>query len=46
MNFGVLYGMSAFGLAERLGLDRNEAEHFIHQYFAATPKCSAIRMPC
>ena len=38
MNFGVLYGMSAFGLAERLGIDRKEAEKFIDQYFARYPK--------
>ena len=38
VNFGILYGMSAFGLAERLGIDRNEAERFIHQYFARYPK--------
>lgn len=38
VNFGVLYGMSAFGLAERLGIDRKEAEKFIDQYFARYPK--------
>jgi DNA polymerase-1 len=38
VNFGVLYGMSAFGLAERLGIDRKEAEAFINQYFARYPK--------
>lgn len=38
VNFGILYGMSAFGLAERLGIDRKEAERFITQYFARYPK--------
>jgi DNA polymerase-1 len=37
VNFGILYGMSAFGLAERLGIDRKEAEKFIDQYFARYP---------
>lgn len=38
VNFGVIYGMSAFGLAERLGIERKEAEKFIDQYFARYPK--------
>lgn len=38
VNFGVIYGMSAFGLAERLGLSRKDAERFIDQYFAKYPK--------
>lgn len=38
VNFGILYGMSAFGLAERLGIDRGEAEKFIRQYFDRYPK--------
>jgi DNA polymerase-1 len=38
VNFGILYGMSAFGLAERLGIPRGEAERFINQYFAQYPK--------
>jgi DNA polymerase I len=38
VNFGILYGMSAFGLAERLVIDRKEAEKFIDQYFARYPK--------
>jgi DNA polymerase-1 len=37
VNFGVVYGMSAFGLAERLGIDRRDAEKFIDQYFARYP---------
>jgi DNA polymerase I len=38
VNFGILYGMSAFGLAERLAIDRKKAETFIDQYFARYPK--------
>ncbi|HVK13215.1 MAG TPA: DNA polymerase I, partial [Gemmataceae bacterium] len=38
VNFGVIYGMSAFGLAERLGIERAEAQKFIDQYFARYPK--------
>ncbi len=33
VNFGVLYGMSAFGLARRTGLSRAEASDFIDRYF-------------
>jgi DNA polymerase I len=38
VNFGVIYGMSAFGLAERLEIERRDAERFIDQYFARYPK--------
>lgn len=34
VNFGVIYGMSAHGLAERLGIERKEADRFISNYFA------------
>ncbi len=34
INFGVLYGMSAFGLAKELGIGRREAQEFIDRYFA------------
>ncbi|GIW78348.1 MAG: DNA polymerase I [Gemmatales bacterium] len=33
VNFGVIYGMSAFGLAQRLGIDKEEAARFIDMYF-------------
>lgn len=33
VNFGVLYGMGAFGLAQRLGISRKRAGEFIDQYF-------------
>ena len=38
VNFGVLYGMSAHGLAERLKIKRTDAEQFIDAYFARYPK--------
>ncbi len=37
VNFGVLYGISPFGLSETLGISREEAKHYIGQYFARHP---------
>ncbi|MBQ4366793.1 MAG: DNA polymerase I [Muribaculaceae bacterium] len=37
-NFGILYGISAFGLAERLNIPRNEAKQLIDGYFATFPQ--------
>ena len=34
INFGLLYGMEAFGLADRLGISRDEAKEHIDAYFA------------
>ncbi|MEE9177835.1 MAG: DNA polymerase I, partial [Acidimicrobiia bacterium] len=34
INFGLLYGMEAFGLAERLGISREEAQEHIDAYFS------------
>ncbi len=33
LNFGIIYGMSVFGLSSRTGLDRDEAKKFIDAYF-------------
>jgi DNA polymerase-1 len=33
INFGIVYGLSAFGLAQRLGISREDAQSFIQAYF-------------
>lgn len=38
VNFGVIYGMSGFGLSEELHISRKEAEDYIHAYFAKHSK--------
>ena len=37
INFGLIYGMSAFGLARQLHLGRNEAQQYIERYFERYP---------
>jgi len=37
INFGLLYGMSAFGLAKQLGINRGEAQQYMNTYFARYP---------
>ena len=40
-NFGIIYGISVFGLAERMGVDRNEARQLIDGYFETYPQVKA-----
>lgn len=37
-NFGIIYGISVFGLAERMEVDRKEAKELIEEYFKTYPK--------
>jgi len=37
VNFGVIYGMSGFGLSEELNITRREAEKYIDEYFKTNP---------
>lgn len=37
VNFGLIYGMQAFGLAKQLGIERRQAQSYIETYFARYP---------
>lgn len=41
INFGLIYGMSAFGLARQLGIDRGSAQNYVDLYFARYPGVKA-----
>ena len=38
VNFGIIYGISSFGLGEDLGISRKEAKEYIEKYFVTYPK--------
>ena len=40
-NFGIIYGITAFGLTERLGISRSEAKELIDNYFLTYPRVQA-----
>ena len=42
INFGLMYGMSAWGLARQLGIDRNEAQAYVKRYFERYPGVQAF----
>ncbi|MDO4231813.1 MAG: DNA polymerase I [Lautropia sp.] len=41
INFGLIYGMSAFGLAANLGIERSAAQNYIDRYFSRYPGVAA-----
>jgi len=43
VNFGIVYGLSAFGLAQQLGIEQKEAKRFIDAYFARYPGVRVFR---
>ena len=42
VNFGIMYGISAFGLSQNLGLEREEAAAYIERYFQRLPRVKAF----
>ncbi|WP_455366029.1 DNA polymerase I [Kaarinaea lacus] len=42
INFGLIYGMSAFGLGKQLGIARNEAQRYVDLYFERYPGVKAF----
>ena len=46
VNFGIIYGISAFGLSNQLGISRKEAQDLINQYFENYPQVAAYIEQC
>jgi DNA polymerase-1 len=46
VNFGILYGISPWGLAKRLGIDPEDAKDFISRYFARFPELPQFMEDC
>ena len=42
INFGLMYGMSAFGLARNIDVDQKQAQHYIDRYFSRYPQVAAF----
>src|SRR4051812_23940110 len=42
VNYGIVYGLSAFGLADRLGIEQDEAQDFIDRYLERFPAVKAF----
>lgn len=42
VNFGIVYGISSFGLSQDLSITRKEAQNYIQQYFKTYPKVKAF----
>ncbi len=42
INFGIIYGISSYGLAEQLGIEQEEAEEYIRRYFREFPGVRAF----
>ncbi len=45
-NFGIIYGITVFGLAQNLNIDRNEAKKLIDDYFQSFPKVKEYMERC
>lgn len=42
VNFGIVYGISSFGLSQDLSITKKEAENYIQQYFRTYPGIKAF----